>query len=145
MNRIEVLERLREQSREEHIAWVQRLGQYLTIAARSDYAIEKAGGDIFHLMGFNEIQHRVYGYSSHCAADTDWGVDAFVDSLHDKARAYGVEDGLRWSLGRSLPRSDQRPNRADFQPLVFFGAGTQAVAELRSRFGLGCDRVRHWR
>jgi hypothetical protein len=102
MNREDVLKQLHQQSREERIAWGRRLGQFLTIAARSGYPIDNAEGSIRHLMGFNEIQHQLYQYVDHFEAGTDWGLEVLVDSLNGKAETYGVEGDFRTALNMSL-------------------------------------------
>jgi hypothetical protein len=103
MNREDVIKQLHQQSREERIAWGRRLGQFLTIAARSGYPIdEEEEGSIRHLMGFNEIQHQLYQYVDHFEAGTDWGLEVFLDSLNGKAETYGVEGDFRVALSMSL-------------------------------------------
>jgi hypothetical protein len=53
-------------------------------------------------MGFNELQHQLYGYANHLEAQTDWGIEAFVDSIYGKAAQYGVENDFRVALNMSL-------------------------------------------
>jgi hypothetical protein len=102
MDRPTILEHLRKQDANERRTWVRMLGYFFTVAARSGYPIGQAEGSLRHLMGFNELQHQLYGYANHLEAQTDWGIEAFVDSIYGKAAQYGVENDFRVALNMSL-------------------------------------------
>jgi hypothetical protein len=102
MDRRTILEHLRKQDATERRTWVRMLGYFFTVAARSGYPIGQAEGSLGHLMGFNELQHQLYGYANHLEAQTDWGVEAFIDSIYEKALQYGVENDFRVALNMSL-------------------------------------------
>jgi hypothetical protein len=102
MNRQMILEHLRKQDASERRIWVRMLGYFFTVAARSGYPIGQAEGSLRHLMGFNELQHQLYGYANHLEAQTDWGIETFIDSIYGKAAQYGVENDFRMALNMSL-------------------------------------------
>jgi hypothetical protein len=105
MDRQTILQHLRKQNANERRTWVRMLGYFFTVAARSGYPIGQAEGSLRHLMGFNELQHRVYGYANHLEAQTAWGIEAFIDSIYAKAAQYGVENDFRVALNMSLGAS----------------------------------------
>jgi hypothetical protein len=102
MDRQAILERLQKQGANERRAWVRTLGYFFTISARSGYPIDPAEGNLRHLMGFNELQHQLYGYANHFEAQTDWGIETFIDSIYGTATRYGVENDFRVALNMSL-------------------------------------------
>ncbi len=102
MDRPTILEHLRKRDANERRTWVRMLGYFFTVAARSGYPIGQAEGSLRHLMDFNELQHQLYGYANHLEAQTDWGIEALIDSIYGKAAQYGVENDFRVALNMSL-------------------------------------------
>ena len=102
MDRPTILEHLRKQDANERRTWVRMLGYFFTVAARSGYPFGQTEGNLRHLNCFNELKHQLYGYANHLEAQTDWGIEAFIDSMNGKALQYGVENDFRVALNMSL-------------------------------------------
>ena len=53
-------------------------------------------------MGFNELQHQVYGRIRHLHRDQEWTLDSFVDGLLHKAEFYGISGDLGWAIKSAI-------------------------------------------
>jgi hypothetical protein len=102
MNRQEVLDSVRGLATEQELQWMFDLGAQLTISARGAYAVHESGGDVLHLMGFNELQHQVYGRSRQLRRGEEWTLESFLDGLIEKATVYKIEGDLGWAIQVSL-------------------------------------------
>ena len=60
MNKEQLMDTLRERNGSEQFDIVLKLGAALTVAARAAYPASNP--NIEYLVGFNEMQHRVYGW-----------------------------------------------------------------------------------
>lgn len=79
------------------------LGTNLTISARGYYAVEEVQpGSLSHLMGFNELQHQVYGRIRELRRGGDWTIDRFLDVLLDKSNVYGISGDLGWAIKTAI-------------------------------------------
>ena len=102
MTKSEVLEMLLQKSKSEHSDWLLELGAELTISARTAYPIGSAPGDLKRLVGFNEMQHRIYGYHRHAGVGDERPISQLIETLLWTAAQYGIEGNFGWALKRSL-------------------------------------------
>jgi hypothetical protein len=102
MTKQDVLEFLRPLDQMALHKWLADLGLDLTIGARSGYPIGDTPGKITHLIGFNEIQHQVYGKVRCLQSGDDWPLEEFLDNLFEKAAYYKIENDFGWALKHSL-------------------------------------------
>lgn len=104
MTRQEVLDIVSKFTPQEEQQWMFDLGARLTIAARGAYAVDHTDGDILRLMGFNEMQHQIYGRARELRSGGAWTMDSFLDGLIEKATFYKTEGDLGWAVRTSLER-----------------------------------------
>ena len=102
MTKNEVLAALSALTTEQHMQWMIDLGMQLTITARAGYPFEESPGKITHLVGFNEIQHQVYGRIRHLRRGDSWTLESFVDGMLQRAIHYKIEGDFGWALKTSL-------------------------------------------
>jgi hypothetical protein len=102
MTRQDVLNVVRQFDPEQERQWMFDLGAFLTISARGAYVLDGAGGDILQLMGFNELQHQIYGRMREFRADGAWTLESFLDGLIEKSKYYRIDGDLGWAIRRSL-------------------------------------------
>ena len=98
MTRVEFIAALEKLNSEEQVRSMISLGMWLTVSARGAYALEGQPGSMAHLMGFNEMQHQVYGRIRHLNHRAEWTAESFVDGLLERARFYGLEGDLGWGV-----------------------------------------------
>ncbi len=91
-----------QKSKLEHSDWLLELGAELTISARTAYPVGSAPGDLKRLVGFNEMQHRIYGYQRHARVGDEWPISQLIETLLGTAAHYGIEGDFGWALKRSL-------------------------------------------
>ena len=102
MTRQEVVESLSKLTPEQEQQWMFDLGAQLTISARGAYAMPEQNGDVLRLMGFNELQHQIYGRSRDLLHGRVWTLQSFLDGLVEKAIYYKIEGDLGWAIRSSL-------------------------------------------
>lgn len=102
MTKQDVLELLKQLDQAAQFKWLADLGLNLTICARSGYPVGDTPGNITHLIGFNEIQHQVYGKVRSLQRGDEWPLVEFLDNLLEKASFYHVEGDFGWALKTSL-------------------------------------------
>jgi hypothetical protein len=102
MTRQEVLDSVRELAPEQEQQWMFGLGAQLTISARGAYAVQETSGDVLRLMGFNELQHQIYGRLRELRRDGTWTLESFLDGLIEKAALYRIGGDLGWAFQVSL-------------------------------------------
>jgi hypothetical protein len=102
MTKQDVLDALQGQPSDRELRWMFDLGSNLTVSAREYYPVEKQGGSLSHLMGFNELQHQVYGRIRKFEWNGDWTLEAFLDGLLKKAEFYGISGGLGWAIKTAI-------------------------------------------
>jgi hypothetical protein len=102
MTKREVMDALEGRGPIQELQWMVDLGVNLTVSARGYYPLEKQPGTISHLMGFNELQHQVYGRIRHLRRDQEWTLDSFVDGLLHKAEFYGISGDLGWAIKSAI-------------------------------------------
>ena len=102
MTRNDVLNGLRNLTTEEQIQWMFGFGYELTVAARGAYTVGELDGDAARLMGFNELQHQVYGRSRQLRCGEEWTLESFLDSLIEKAKLYKIEGDVGSAIQFSL-------------------------------------------
>jgi hypothetical protein len=102
MTKSEVLEMLLQKGKSEHSDWLLELGAELTISARTAYPVGSAPGDLKRLVGFNEMQHRIYGYHRHARVGDEWPISQLIETLLWTAAQYRIEGDFVWALKRSL-------------------------------------------
>ena len=90
-------------SPEEETAWTIDLGYRLTVYARGNYPLDSQPGNINQLVGFNELQHRIYGRIRHLrdGAKWEWTLSNFVRGLYESAEHYRIE----WDLNAAMRAS----------------------------------------
>lgn len=102
MTRNDVLNSLRNLATDKQLHWMFDFGYQLTVAARGAYTVGELDGDAARLMGFNELQHQVYGRSRQLCRGEEWTLESFVDSLIEKAKIYKIEGELGSAIQASL-------------------------------------------
>lgn len=80
--------------------WLIRLGSNFTISARAAYPVGENPAKPEHLIGFNELQHQLYGYL--LDAKGNWSLEGFLDALFGEAKRFRIEDDFSWALKNSL-------------------------------------------
>jgi len=100
MNRQQVMDAIRHKSRSEQFNSVLHLGAELTVCARAAYPVCDA--NIEHLVGFNEMQHRIYGWLRHPQGGDEYPVEQLFEGLLAAATHYGIAGDLSWAIRTSL-------------------------------------------
>lgn len=70
------LETLRVMKSEKEIPWMIDLGYQLTVYARGAYPLDHQIGNLNHLLGFNELQHQIYGRVRHLRRGEEWTLES---------------------------------------------------------------------
>lgn len=71
---------------------VDQLGLEMTVSARAGYPRATLVDDkLSYLIAFNEIQHQIYNFMRHSPAEGNWKIEDFLEGLHQKAVASGVD------------------------------------------------------
>ena len=78
------------------------LGVSLTIAARDAYPKDEQPAKSLRLVGFNELQHQVYGRIRQLRRGEEWTLESFLDGLLQRAQHYEISGGLSWALGAAI-------------------------------------------
>ena len=108
----DVMDALQGRPPDQELRWMIQLGANLTVSARGYYPLKKKHGSLSHLMGFNELQHQVYGRIRQFGCDQSWTLDTFVEGLLEKAESPVTSVGrlsprlrqeMRYSLASSAP------------------------------------------
>jgi hypothetical protein len=86
----------------QELQWMIDLGANLTISARGYYPVDNQLGSLSHLMGFNELQHQVYGRIREFRRNKEWTLDSFLDGLIRKAEFYGISGDLGWAIKSAI-------------------------------------------
>jgi hypothetical protein len=102
MTKDDVMNALHGRTQDRELQWMIDLGANLTVSARGYYPIEKQLGSLSHLIGFNELQHQVYGRIRQFRRDDEWTLDSFVDGLIQKAEFYGITGDLGWAIKSAI-------------------------------------------
>jgi hypothetical protein len=102
MTRQQVRDNVLSLTTDKQLEWMFDLGYQLTVSARGAYAVKELDGDAVRLMGFNELQHQVYGRSRHLQRREEWTLESFLDVLIAKAKVYNVEGDLGGAIQVSL-------------------------------------------
>jgi hypothetical protein len=102
MTRQEVLDSLSNLPTDGQTQWMFDLGYQLTISARSADKVGELDGDAVGLMGFNELQHQVYGRARQLRRGEEWTLESFLDTLIRKAKVYKIEGDLGSAINASL-------------------------------------------
>ena len=69
MTRQEIVDSVSKLTAEQERQWMFDLGAQLTISARGAYTMPEEKGNVLRLIGFNELQHQIYG----CSRDLRYG------------------------------------------------------------------------
>jgi hypothetical protein len=102
MTKLEVMDALQGRQPDQELRWMFALGSNLTVPARGYFPVEGKHGSISHLMGFNELQHQVYGRIRQFGRDEDWTLDSFLAGLLQKADFYGISGDLGWAIKSAI-------------------------------------------
>jgi hypothetical protein len=102
MTKQDVMDALEGRQRDQELQWMVALGANLTVSARGYYPVEMQLGSLSHLMGFNELQHQVYGRILKFAGDEDWTLESFLEGLLNKADFYGISGDLGWAIKSAI-------------------------------------------
>jgi hypothetical protein len=103
MTKWDVMEALQGLRADQELQWMIALGANLTVSARDYYPVDTLAGSLSHLMGFNELQHQVYGRIRKFGRDEDWTLDRFLDGLLESAEFYGISGNLGWAIQSAIP------------------------------------------
>jgi len=102
MTKKDVIDALQGRRQDQQLQWMIALGAYLTVSARGYYPVETQLGSLSHLIGFNELQHQVYGRIRKFGREEDWTLDSFLDGLLAKAQFYGISGDLGWAIKSAI-------------------------------------------
>ena len=102
MTKRDVMDALEGRGPNQELQWMVDLGANLTVSARGYYPLQEQAGTISHLMGFNELQHQVYGRIRQSRHDQEWTLDSFLDGLLLKAEFYGISGDLGWAIKSAI-------------------------------------------
>jgi hypothetical protein len=97
----EVLKAVGTMMPEEEISWMIDLGYQLTVCARGAYPFGHELGNLNNLLGFNELQHQIYGRIRHLRRGEAWTLKSFFEGLSQKAEHYGITRDLDSALKAS--------------------------------------------
>jgi hypothetical protein len=100
MNKQQVMDAMHHKDASEQFDTVLHLGAALTVAARAAYPASDA--NIEHLVGFNEMQHRVYGWLRHPQTEDKYPVEHLFETLFATATQYGIDGDLGWAVKTSM-------------------------------------------
>jgi len=84
------------------------LGDQLTVYARGVYPVGEESGNLSQMLGFNELQHQVYGRIRALSRGERWAAESFIQSLSQKAQHYLIAQ----DLGAALKASRKTISRA---------------------------------
>ena len=98
MTKQDILDTLRDKTPAQELQWMLALGAALTVSARGHYPIGDQSGNTALLIGFNELQHQVYGRIRHLRRGEEWTLESFVDGLMQRGHHYQIEGDLGWAL-----------------------------------------------
>jgi hypothetical protein len=85
LTKVEVIDDLKALNGSQQQEWMFRLGYELTIYARECYVTGELAGDSKRLMGFNEIQHRIYGRIAALSRSEEWTEESFIEGARETA------------------------------------------------------------
>lgn len=97
----EILDAVRKLDWQAQIEWMMDLGYQLTVYARGAYPLDHAPGNLNQLLGFNELQHQIYGRIRTLRRCDAWTIESFFQGLSGKAAHYGIASDLEAALKRS--------------------------------------------
>ena len=100
MNKQQLMDAIRGKNGLEQRDTVLKLGAALTVAARGAYPATNA--NIEHLVGFNEMQHRVYGWLRPSQVGQEYPVEQLFEGLFATATEYELDGDLGWAVRASL-------------------------------------------
>jgi hypothetical protein len=92
------------------IEWMIDLGYQLTVYARGAYPVGDESGNLNQLLGFNELQHQIYGRIRTLRRGDIWTIGSFIQGLSEKAQYYGILRDLKAAFNasrKSIPTSEQ--------------------------------------
>jgi hypothetical protein len=81
--------------------WMFSFGYELTVWARDCYGDDQLEADTKALMGFNEIQHRVYGRIASLDHSEEWTEKSYIEGVMQMAKAYGIEGRVSAALKKT--------------------------------------------
>src|SRR5215469_10750662 len=102
MTRQDMLDALQAATPDQELQWMIDLGAALTVTARGCYPTEGQSGNLPRLIGFNELQHQVYGRIRHLRRGEEWTPESFLDGLLQKAQHYQISGDLGWALKTAI-------------------------------------------
>lgn len=80
------------------------LGAQLTVSARTFYPFREQPGHLGHLVGFNEMQHQVFGRIRHLRRGEDWTLETLLEALSERAEQHGIGNELGSALRISIAK-----------------------------------------
>lgn len=98
MTKQDVLDTLQGITLDQELQWMLALGSALTVSARGYYPVGNEMGNVSLLIGFNELQHQVYGRIRQRRRGEEWTLESFVDGLLERAQHYQIAGDLGWAL-----------------------------------------------
>jgi hypothetical protein len=106
-------------------SWMFNFGYELTVWARDCYGSEQHEADAKALMGFNEIQHRVYGRIAALGRSEEWTERSYIEGVMQMARAYGIEGRVSAALEKTTSNLSRPEEPNVYVKLV--GEGTDTI------------------
>jgi hypothetical protein len=101
MNNSEIADTFRSLRAEQDLKWMLDLGYQLTVYARGAYPLDRDPGSLNQLLGFNELQHQIYGRIRTLSRGDVWTIESFLAGLSEKAEHYGITRDLDAALKAS--------------------------------------------
>jgi hypothetical protein len=80
------------------------------VYARGAYPVGDGSGNLNQLLGFNELQHQIYGRIRTLRRGEIWTIESFIQSLSEKAECYGILRDLKAAFNasrNSVPTSER--------------------------------------
>jgi hypothetical protein len=102
MTKQDVLDALRDTTADQELQWMIDLGAALTVSARGSYPTDGQSGNIACLVGFNELQHQVYGRIRQIRRGEEWTLESFLDGLLQKAQHSRISGEVGWALKTAI-------------------------------------------
>jgi|ERR1700722_17881065 hypothetical protein len=124
MTEVDLINSLASLDSTEQKSWMFNFGYELTVWARDCYGGEQREVDAKALMGFNEIQHRVYGRIAALVRSDEWTEQSYIEGVMQMARAYGIEGQVSAVLKKTTSNLPQPEKSNVYVKLLDEGTDT---------------------
>jgi hypothetical protein len=101
MTEVDLINSLTSLDSTQQRSWMFSFGYELTVWARDCYGSNQSEANAKALMGFNEIQHRVYGRIAALGRSEEWTEKSYIEGVMQMARIYGIEGRVGAALKKT--------------------------------------------